>query len=84
LIAFMGIRTVQEQGIHLALFYFMLFLAAHLIIAAVGIVLMRGVPNLATAGGSSSDRSRRQHMVDQSRQGIWLRLRPEVCPVDCP
>ena len=37
----MGIRTAQEQGIHVVLFYFLLFLAAHLIIAAVGIVLMR-------------------------------------------
>ncbi len=39
-IVFMGIRTAQEQGIDVVLFYFMLFLAAHLIIAAVGIVLM--------------------------------------------
>jgi biofilm PGA synthesis N-glycosyltransferase PgaC len=37
----MGIRTAQEQGIQVVLFYFLLFLAAHLIIAAVGIVLMR-------------------------------------------
>ena len=42
------------------------------------------VPNLATAGGSSSRRSRRQHLVDQSRQGIWLRLRPGMCAVSCP
>jgi peptidoglycan-N-acetylglucosamine deacetylase len=40
-IVFMGIRTAQEQGIQVVLFYFLLFLAAHLIIAAVGIVLMR-------------------------------------------
>jgi poly-beta-1,6 N-acetyl-D-glucosamine synthase len=40
-IVFMGIRTAQEQGIDVVLFYFMLFLAAHLIIAAVGILLMR-------------------------------------------
>ena len=40
-IVFMAIRTVQEQGIHVVLFYFLLFLAAHLIIAVVGIVLMR-------------------------------------------
>ena len=40
-IVFMGIRTAQQQGIDVVLFYFMLFLAAHLIIAAVGIVLMR-------------------------------------------
>jgi hypothetical protein len=40
-IVFMGIRTAQEQGIDVVLFYFLLFLAAHLIIAAVGILLMR-------------------------------------------
>ncbi len=40
-IVFMGIRTAQEQGIQVVLFYFLLFLAAHVIIAAVGIVLMR-------------------------------------------
>jgi biofilm PGA synthesis N-glycosyltransferase PgaC len=40
-IVVMGIRTAQEQGIQVVLFYFLLFLAAHLIIAAVGIVLMR-------------------------------------------
>lgn len=40
-VVFMGIRTAQEQGIHVVLFYFLLFLAAHLIIAAVGVVLMR-------------------------------------------
>jgi len=40
-IVFMGIRTAHEQGIQVVLFYFLLFLAAHLIIAAVGIVLMR-------------------------------------------
>jgi poly-beta-1,6 N-acetyl-D-glucosamine synthase len=40
-IVFMGVRTAQEQGIDVVLFYFMLFLAAHLIIAAVGIALMR-------------------------------------------
>ena len=37
----MGIRTAQEQGIQVILVYFLLFLAAHLIIASVGIVLMR-------------------------------------------
>jgi biofilm PGA synthesis N-glycosyltransferase PgaC len=40
-IVLMGIRTAQEQGLDVILLYFMLFLAAHLIIAAVGIVLMR-------------------------------------------
>ncbi|HEX3196009.1 MAG TPA: glycosyltransferase [Propionibacteriaceae bacterium] len=40
-IVFMGIRTAQEQGIQVVLFYFLIFLAAHLIIAAAGIVLMR-------------------------------------------
>ena len=35
-IVFMGIRTAQEQGIDVVLFYFLLFLAVHLIIAAVG------------------------------------------------
>ena len=40
-IVFMGIRTAQEQGIQVILVYFLLFLAAHLIIASVGIVLMR-------------------------------------------
>lgn len=40
-IVFMGIRTAQEQGIDVVLYYFLLFLAAHLAIAAVGIVLMR-------------------------------------------
>jgi peptidoglycan-N-acetylglucosamine deacetylase len=40
-IVFMGIRTAQEQGIQVVLFYFLVFLAAHLIVAAVGIVLMR-------------------------------------------
>ena len=40
-IVFMGIRTAQEQGIDVVLFYFLLFLAAHLIIAAAGILLMR-------------------------------------------
>jgi biofilm PGA synthesis N-glycosyltransferase PgaC len=40
-IVFMGIRTVQEQGIQVILVYFLLFLAAHLFVAAVGIVLMR-------------------------------------------
>jgi peptidoglycan-N-acetylglucosamine deacetylase len=40
-IVFMGIRTVQEQGIQVLLFYFLLFLSAHLAVAAVGIVLMR-------------------------------------------
>ena len=40
-IVFMGIRTAQEQGIQVLLYYFLLFLGAHLIVAAVGIVLMR-------------------------------------------
>ena len=40
-IVFMGIRTAQEQGIQVVLFYFLVFLAAHLIVAAVGVVLMR-------------------------------------------
>lgn len=40
-IVFMGIRTAQEQGIQVVLFYFLLFLTAHLIVASAGIVLMR-------------------------------------------
>jgi peptidoglycan-N-acetylglucosamine deacetylase len=40
-IVFMGIRTAQEQGIQVLLYYFLLFLGAHLIVAAVGVVLMR-------------------------------------------
>jgi poly-beta-1,6 N-acetyl-D-glucosamine synthase len=40
-VMFMGIRTAQEQGIQVILYYFLLFLAAHLLVAAVGIVLMR-------------------------------------------
>ena len=40
-IVFMGIRTAQEQGIDVVLFYSLLFLAVHLIIAAVGILLMQ-------------------------------------------
>jgi poly-beta-1,6 N-acetyl-D-glucosamine synthase len=40
-IVFMGLRTAQEQGIHVVLYYFLLFLGAHLIVAIVGIVLMR-------------------------------------------
>jgi len=40
-VAFMGIRTAQEQGIQVVLYYFLLFMLAHLIVAAVGIGLMR-------------------------------------------
>ena len=41
IIVFMGIRTAQVQGIHVLLYYFLLFMCAHLIIAAIGIGLLR-------------------------------------------
>ncbi|HKF87784.1 MAG TPA: glycosyltransferase [Propionibacteriaceae bacterium] len=40
-IAFMGIRTAQQQGMDVVLGYFALFLVAHLAVTAVGIVVMR-------------------------------------------
>jgi peptidoglycan-N-acetylglucosamine deacetylase len=40
-IVFMGVRTAQVQGIQVILYYFLLFMAAHLLIAAIGILLMR-------------------------------------------
>jgi peptidoglycan-N-acetylglucosamine deacetylase len=40
-IVFMGIRTAQVQGIHVLLYYFLLFMGAHIIIAAIGIGLLR-------------------------------------------
>ena len=40
-IVFMGVRTAQVQGIQVVLYYFLLFMAAHLLIAAIGILLIR-------------------------------------------
>jgi cellulose synthase/poly-beta-1,6-N-acetylglucosamine synthase-like glycosyltransferase len=40
-IVFMGVRTAQVQGIQVVLYYFLLFMTAHLLIAAIGILLMR-------------------------------------------
>ena len=42
-----------------------------------------GVPNLAAVAGQSSQRPRCEHLVDQSGQGIWLRLRQEMRAVRC-
>ena len=40
-IVLMGVRTAQVQGIQVVLYYFLLFMAAHLLIAAIGILLIR-------------------------------------------
>jgi biofilm PGA synthesis N-glycosyltransferase PgaC len=82
-IVFMGIRTAQEQGIDVVVLYFMLFLAAHLIIAAIGIVLMReewrhllmgaGLSNhLRAVAGLSAVRSR--YMAVRGVRAGWNKL----------
>lgn len=40
-IVFVGVTAAQQQGVHVVLLYFLAFLAAHLLVAAVGVSLMR-------------------------------------------